>query len=152
MTSQAELRAIFDSYDTNGDGEITKQEMIQVFIQLNDGEEKLSDSEIINAVDQFFEDFDVNQDGKITWEELSQFQLPQNSSDLLSELRTVFDSYDVNGDGAISRDEMVQVLTDLNVMSVEQIEKAVEDFFQDFDVNSDGKVTWEELTQFDFPN
>jgi Ca2+-binding EF-hand superfamily protein len=73
---------MFELYDTNGDGKITKEEFESVR-------------------EKRFETLDVNKDGKVTFEEFVEVLKPRNPD----RLKKVFARMDKNGDGALSKEE-----------------------------------------------
>lgn len=78
--------AMFDRFDINGDGKITREEFDEA-----------------NA--QRFEQLDVNKDGSITFEELTAQSKGQNAQ----RMRALFDHADKNGDGRLDKDEFAAI-------------------------------------------
>ncbi|KAE9601798.1 hypothetical protein Lal_00040941 [Lupinus albus] len=150
-TSQAkkvekdELRKVFSTFDKNGDGFITKQELRKTLRNF------MTDSE----TDEIFVKFDSNGDGLIDFEE---FWLLTSESIMGDEkegvngneggeevnLKEAFDVFDKDKDGLISVEELALVLTCLGLREGKKIEECKE-MIKKVDMDGDGMVNFNEF-------
>ncbi|KDP43843.1 hypothetical protein JCGZ_20853 [Jatropha curcas] len=135
-----ELRRVFQMFDRNGDGRITRKE-------LSDSLENLGifipDSELTQMIDNI----DVNGDGCVDIEEFGVlYQSIMDERDEEEDMREAFNVFDRNGDGYITVDELRSVLASLGLKQG----KAVEDckrMIMRVDVDGDGMVNFMEFKQ-----
>ena len=110
-----ELKRVFQLFDRNGDGRITKKE-------LNDSLENLGifipDKELI----QMIEKIDINGDGCVDFDEFG--ELYQSIMDERDEedMKEAFNVFDQNGDGFITVDELRSVLASLGLKQGRTVE------------------------------
>ncbi|XP_050215191.1 calmodulin-like protein 3 [Mercurialis annua] len=112
-STNKELKRVFQMFDRNGDGRITKSE-------LNDSLENLGifipDKELCQMIDNI----DANGDGCVDIEEFSGLYRSvirdeQKNDEEDDEMREAFNVFDKNGDGFISGDELRSVLDSLGL-------------------------------------
>ncbi|CAN4100667.1 unnamed protein product [Withania somnifera] len=135
-----ELRRIFQIFDRNGDGRITKAE-------LNDSLEKMGifipDSELI----QMIEKIDVNNDGCVDIDEFgSLYQTIMNERVEEEDMLEAFNVFDQNGDGFICVDELKSVLASLGLKQGRTIEDCKQ-MIKKVDIDGDGMVNFAEFKQ-----
>lgn len=131
ITSSAQaqkLKTLFVQFDKNGDGKISRDELIDVF-----KEEGHSDKEI----DRIIKKIDSNNDGVIEYEEF--IRAFSNQETLLSEenLRAAFTHFDIDGSEKIDIEELKLVFsgTEVNIKKEMHL----------IDKNKDGKIDFEEF-------
>ena len=94
------LLKIFKTLDKDGDGQITKKELIQSYSQFYD------DSEAKEYVKLIFEKFDFNKTDAIDFTEFLYANFDYNRTLNKKQLRQMFQIMDKNGDGVISLEEL----------------------------------------------
>ncbi|KAL4375943.1 hypothetical protein GQ457_02G042580 [Hibiscus cannabinus] len=135
-----ELKKIFQMFDKNGDGAITKKE-------LNDSLENMGIFIPDTELTQMIERIDVNGDMCIDMDEFSElYQTIMDSKDEEEDMKEAFDVFDKNGDGYISVEELRSVLESLGLKQG----KAMEDcrrMIGRVDEDGDGRVNFREFKQ-----
>ncbi|KAK2143073.1 hypothetical protein LSH36_880g00038 [Paralvinella palmiformis] len=63
--SEKEIKAIFDAFDTDGSGEISRRELVNALLQLYKGDDQKAKAVAYNVLKET--DFDMN--GKVSWNE-----------------------------------------------------------------------------------
>lgn len=144
---EAEADAVFVVIDTNGDGSISKPEIMAHLT-------KAGYSEV--AVNTLFTKLDSNNDGEISKEELRAGFLKYSplrsapglggyNSEFVDEIHqdadALFAAIDSDGNGSISKDELREHLKTFSKYSF----KAISKIFKMLDVNKDGSIEKEEL-------
>ncbi|KAK8519556.1 hypothetical protein V6N13_133455 [Hibiscus sabdariffa] len=136
-----ELKRIFQMFDRNGDGAITKKE-------LNDSLESMGifipDSELTHMIERI----DANNDMCIDVDEFSELyrSIMENKDGEEEDMKEAFNVFDRNGDGYITEDELRSVL---DLLGLKQ-GKAMEDckrMIRKVDVDGDGRVNFMEFKQ-----
>jgi calcium-dependent protein kinase len=129
MTNEEEdeIRKLFISFDEDGDGKLSKQELLNGFAGLS---VKLN-------VDSVLDSCDVDGNGYIEYTEF--LTAANNWRAQLSEtrLKSVFDAFDEDGNGTISLEEFKSVVDDGDEMWEKIIRRA--------DKNGDGEIDFEEF-------
>uniref|UniRef100_A0A2N9EQ98 EF-hand domain-containing protein n=1 Tax=Fagus sylvatica TaxID=28930 RepID=A0A2N9EQ98_FAGSY len=105
--SMEEVKKIFNKFDKNGDGKISRDELKDVLHAL--GSKTTSDE-----VKRIMSEIDKDGNGFISLEEFAEFHLGGPSVDgsqgSTKELRDAFDLYDLDKNGLISANELHEVL------------------------------------------
>ncbi|CAL5353373.1 hypothetical protein ACSBR2_032358 [Camellia fascicularis] len=135
-----ELRRVFQMFDQNGDGKITKKE-------LSDSLENLGifigDKELV----QMIEKIDVNGDGYVDIDEFGAlYQTIIEERDEEEDMREAFNVFDQNGDGFITVDELRSVLQSLGLKQGRTLEDC-KMMIKKVDVDGDGMVNYKEFRQ-----
>ncbi|XP_039009038.1 calmodulin-like protein 3 [Hibiscus syriacus] len=113
---QNELRRVFQMFDRNKDGMITKE-------GLNDSLENLGLFISDKEVSQIIESIDVNGDGLVDIDEFSiLYQMITNEHDEEEDMMEAFNVFDQNRDGFITFDELKSVLSSLGLKQGKAIE------------------------------
>ncbi|KAK8663446.1 hypothetical protein V6N13_083265 [Hibiscus sabdariffa] len=135
-----ELKKIFQMFDKNGDGAITKKE-------LNDSLENMGIFIPDTELTQMIERIDVNGDMCIDIDEFSElYQTIMDSKDEEEDMKEAFAVFDKNGDGYITVEELRSVLESLGLKQG----KAMEDcrrMIRRVDEDGDGRVNFREFKQ-----
>lgn len=132
-----ELKNVFLAFDLDGDGRLTKDELIQGMSQIMTKGEAISDVEKIMTV------IDVDNNGFIEYEEFLRATL--NKEKLLSKenIKLAFDLFDQDGSGYISKEELKNVLG--RGQSKEVPDNVWSSIIKEIDSNSDGEISFDEF-------
>ncbi|XP_047157387.1 calmodulin-like protein 3 [Vigna umbellata] len=119
-----ELERVFSTFDKNGDGFVTKQELRESLRNIGI---LMTDKE----VDDIVVKYDSNGDGLIDFEEFIN-------------LKEAFDVFDKDNDGVISVEELALVLTSLGLKEGKKSEECRE-MIKKVDMDGDGMVNFKEF-------
>jgi tRNA (cmo5U34)-methyltransferase len=130
-----QLKEVFDSFDVDGNGSLSRDEVAQVLrsLQIN-----LSDADIKSIL----VDIDRDSNNTIEFEELLDWfanQVDLTSEDNLSE---IFKLIDLDNDGHLSTDELAELLEKLNV---DISNKDIQLFMQQADADKNGLIDFDEF-------
>ncbi|KAL9239654.1 hypothetical protein vseg_013957 [Gypsophila vaccaria] len=133
-----ELKRVFQMFDRNGDGKITKKE-------LNDSLQKLGifipDKELTQMIDKI----DENRDGFVDIDEFgSLYQTIMDEKDEEEDVREAFNVFDQNRDGFITVEELRSVLESLGLKQGRTIDDCRK-MISKVDVDGDGMVNYREF-------
>lgn len=137
-----ELRNVFLAFDLNGDGRLTKDELIQGMSQV------MTKGEAINDVERIMNIIDVDKNGFIEYEEFLRASL--NKEKLLSKenIKIAFDLFDQDGSGYISKLELKNVLGKGKMNEIS--DDVWTNIVMEIDNNSDGVISFEEFLEVMF--
>ena len=93
----AKINQMFDTLDSDKNGELTNEEMGRFFQAMNEAQAQATGGVDVNNL---FQNVDKNKDGKITPDEMTDERM--------------FKALDLNKDGAVPRDEAEQALKQIN--------------------------------------
>ena len=130
-----ELKAFFDSVDTNRDGFISPAELLDYF-----------NEEIRKEVNEIMGGADIDRDGKVNYEEFVKSVTGTSSSPssvMDEELKVFFNSIDTNQDGFISADELLGAFK--TYLGEDFPRVVVDQLMGEADKNKDGKLNYEEF-------
>lgn len=135
-----ELKRVFEMFDRNGDGRISKEELsdslenLGIFIQ---------EKELFNMIEKI----DVNGDGCVDIEEFGElYQSLMDERDEENDMKEAFNVFDQNGDGFITVDELRAVLSSMGLKQGRTIEDCRRMIVK-VDVDGDGRVNYKEFKQ-----
>lgn len=129
-----EVRKVFDKFDKNGDGKISRDELREILRAL--GSERTSSEEAKKVMAEL----DKDGDGFIDIAEFADFYCGSPGS--TKELKDAFDMYDLDKNGLISAKELHAVLKSLGEKcSLKDCSKMI----SKVDVDGDGNVNFEEF-------
>ncbi|CAK9152092.1 unnamed protein product, partial [Ilex paraguariensis] len=135
-----ELRRVFQIFDRNEDGRITKKE-------LNDSLENMGIFIPDKELTQMIERIDVNGDGCVDIDEFGVlYQSIMVERDEDEDMKEAFNVFDQNGDGLISVDELKSVLSSLGIKQGRSAEDCKR-MIVNVDVDGDGMVNYNEFKQ-----
>jgi len=130
-----EYRKIFQNFDTNSDGRLSREELIKGFSQT------MSEGEAREEVNRLIDHIDNDKNNYIEFEEfLSAFM---DKKKLLKEenLMETFMLFDNDGSGKITIDELKKIMTGNAIVN----NKVWDEILLDIDQNSDGEISYKEF-------
>ena len=130
-----DLLELFQQFDTNGDGVLTKEEILngyKTIMPFDDAEKE---------VERIMNEVDIDKSGTIDYNEFVLATI--NKQKLLNKekLEATFKMFDKDGSGSISSDEIKSVLG----KSVDM--KVLEDMIKEVDTNGDGEISMIEFKE-----
>ncbi|KAH1097471.1 hypothetical protein J1N35_014392 [Gossypium stocksii] len=135
-----EFKKVFQMFDKNRDGKISKEE-------LNDSLKKLGIFIPDDELTQMIKKIDVNGDNYVDIEEFRElYQSFMNDKDEEEDILEAFKVFDQNGDGYISVDELMSILVSLGLKQGKTIEDCKK-MIMKVDVDGDGRVNFLEFKQ-----
>ncbi|KAG5114839.1 hypothetical protein JHK82_038108 [Glycine max] len=135
-----ELKRVFQMFDRNGDGRITKKE-------LNDSLENLGIFISDKDLSQMIQRIDVNGDGCVDMDEFGElYQTIMDERDNEEDMREAFNVFDQNADGFITVDELRTVLSSLGLKQGRTVQDC-KAMISKVDVDGDGMVDYKEFKQ-----
>ncbi|KAM0940658.1 putative EF-hand domain-containing protein [Dioscorea sansibarensis] len=135
-----ELRRVFQMFDRNGDGRITKQELSHSLCRLGID---IPDPELAAMIDKI----DINGDGCVDVDEFGAlYQTIMDERDEEEDMREAFNVFDQNGDGFITVEELRSVLSSLGLKQGRTVEDCRR-MIKKVDVDGDGMVNFKEFKQ-----
>ncbi|KAF8081744.1 hypothetical protein N665_0869s0024 [Sinapis alba] len=138
-----EIKRVFQMFDKDGDGRITKKE-------LNDSLKNLGIIIPEKELWQMIDKIDVNGDGCVDIEEFGELYktiMVEDEDEMGEEdMKEAFNVFDRNGDGFITVDELKAVLSSLGLKQGKTLEECRKMIMQ-VDVDGDGRVDYMEFKQ-----
>ena len=129
----SELRRVFQMFDRNGDGRISKKE-------LSDSLENLGIFIPDMELTQMIEKIDVNGDGCVDIDEFGElYQSIMDERDEEEDMKEAFNVFDQNGDGFITVEELRTVLSSLGLKQGRTLEDCKK-MIMKVDVDGDGMM------------
>ncbi|KAL4446120.1 hypothetical protein ABPG74_021659 [Tetrahymena malaccensis] len=125
----------FESLDTNGDGMLSKEELIEGYAKLLGDTHKAK-----QTVENVFNDLDLDGSGKVEFSEFLVACLQKEKVLTKDRIEKAFKLIDTDGNGQITKKELEEMMGGLPLN-----EKVWESLLQDCDVNKDGQIS---LTEF----
>ncbi|KAE9616557.1 hypothetical protein Lal_00034204 [Lupinus albus] len=136
----SELKRVFQMFDRDGDGRISKKE-------LKDSMEKLGMLIPDKELTQMIEKIDVNGDGWVDMEEFGElYESIMEERDEEEDMREAFNVFDHNRDGFITVEELRTVLSSLGLKQGRTVEECKK-MIMKVDVDGDGMVNYKEFKQ-----
>ena len=132
-----EIRELFKRIDVNGDGKLSKEEMLEGFNQVNgiDNNEEY--------IEKIMKEVDTDGNGFIDYNEFLKACISEQVMYSRENMKKAFDMFDLDGSGKISSTELQQIF------SVGNLENAMwQDIVRQADKNSDGEIDFNEFYDF----
>jgi len=132
----SELMKTFQALDANGDGLLSREELIQGYKQI------MGEAQAISEVDALLAKLDTNNSGFIEYSEFVTGTM--NSHNVLSQykLENAFKIFDKDGSGQISLEEFKDIFATGNP---NLSDKEWMNMIKEFDENGDGQISLEEF-------
>lgn len=124
-----ELLDLFRQFDTNGDGVLSKQEVMEGY------KAYLGDLEAEKEAERIMQEVDLDKSGTIDYNEFILAALNRQKVLNKEKLEATFKMFDKDGNGKISADEIRSILGNTNEKS------ALDAIINEVDVNGDGEVS-----------
>jgi calcium-dependent protein kinase len=124
-----ELLDLFRQFDTNGDGVLSKQEVMEGY------KAYLGDVEAEKEAERIMQEVDLDKSGTIDYNEFILAALNRQKVLNKEKLEATFKMFDKDGNGKISADEIRSILGNTNEKS------ALDAIINEVDVNGDGEVS-----------
>lgn len=133
-----ELRNVFLAFDLNGDGRLTKDELIEGMSQV------MTKGEAKQNVEKIIENIDFDNNGYIEYEEFLRASI--NKEKLLSKenIKNAFELFDYDKSGYISKEKLRNVLGN---KSNHHDDTVWNEIIKEIDLNQDGKISYEEFSE-----
>jgi len=132
----ATLQKTFKALDTNNDGTLSKEELIEGYTKIY-GDLALATAE----ADRVMEEVDIDKSGAIDYTEFVTATLKKNSLLTTKKLEAAFRAFDKDGNGSISMSELKELLGASGNMS----EEVWQQIMKEVDANGDGEISFEEF-------
>lgn len=126
------VRKLFESFDTNGDGRLSFEEIKQGLLLLETGLQ-ISPEEIMKNCD-------LDKNGFVDYSEFLAGVASTNLEITKKKLKIAFDAMDTDGSGKLSKAEIKQALVGMTN------ERSVMELVREIDSNGDGEIDFEEFT------
>ena len=139
LTSHEELeklRETFQKLDKNGDGVLSKEEIVEGYKGI------MEDEEAIQEANRIFDAVDVNHSGSIDYTEFIAATMNKQSAISKDSLRVAFNIFDKDGNGKITLDEIQDVIGVQDGIDEESWQQIV----KEIDENGDGEISFEEFS------
>ncbi|KAI9900855.1 hypothetical protein N3K66_005117 [Trichothecium roseum] len=132
----AHFREAFNVFDSNGNGQITKEDLGRVMRSLG---QKPSDAELQDMLNEV----DLDQSGAVDFQEFLQMMSKKGSkTSMEQELQEAFKVFDADGTGTISREELKHVMKSIG----EQLsEEEIDEMLRIADKDGDGHIDYNEF-------
>ncbi|XP_057965486.1 calmodulin-like protein 30 [Malania oleifera] len=130
-----ELRKVFDKFDANRDGKISRKEYQDIL-------KALGKPSTAREVGKIFEVADLNGDGFVDFKEFVEVHRKGGGVQVV-DIQTAFQTFDLNNDGRISAEEVLEVLRKLGEScSLEDCRRMV----RAVDTDGNGMIEMDEFT------
>ena len=137
LVSKKEIRQLaetFKTIDKNGDGKLSKDELLEEFVK------NMSLDEAVNEVDRILETVDSDQNGFVDYYEFLSATIKKENLVSMKNLETAFKMFDTDGNGIITAQEIKEIIGD-DIDS----EGIWEDIVKKVDQNGDGCIDLKEF-------
>jgi calcium-dependent protein kinase len=126
-----ELLELFQNFDLNGDGVLTKEEILNGYKQI------LGDVEAELEAERIMKEVDLDKSGTIDYNEFVLASISQQKLINKEKLEATFKIFDKDGNGTISADEIKSVLCQGGNVDP----AAIDEIIKEVDINGDGEIS-----------
>ena len=133
---EKELKNTFAQFDKNGDGRLSKQELIDGYAKLVGEEQAEEDTENIMT------EVDINKDGFVDYSEFIIASMSKKKLLSKKNLNEAFAAFDTDGSGTITVDEIKSIL---GAVEGNQSDETWNKIISDVDTDKNGKIDLEEF-------
>jgi Ca2+-binding EF-hand superfamily protein len=131
------VRALFEKWDKDGNGKISRAEMKQVL-------KELTDDFTEEQIDALFDAADSDKDGALDYQEFLDFLWDPSAKKLspeeLEALRALFNRFDTDKDGSLEKPEFMNLMQNMLPTRAGEFDVA--------DVDSDGGIDFDEFVRY----
>jgi len=132
------LKKVFNSFDKNNDGQLSREELILGYTELL-GSKELAEVEVDTILDRV----DTNKNGMIDYTEFIAANINLNEAMSNQKLQAAFNLFDIDGNGQITMDEIKKVFA-----GNDQTDDLVwQEVIDEADVDGDHQISFEEFKQ-----
>ena len=142
LTDVKNSAKLFYMIDTDGDGKITEDELLQGLNEKSKNRISKTDLDVI------FKNVDLNNSGYIDYEEFVAASVNKNIFLRENILSMAFMFFDKDNSGEITFDEIEKMFKEVINDGKTDVHQALKKIMDDIDINIDGKITVEEFTSF----
>ncbi|KAL4441167.1 hypothetical protein ABPG74_002117 [Tetrahymena malaccensis] len=136
-----ELENLFKRLDTNQDGRLSKEEIMNGYNQI--WHNNYMTEEQINLI---FDQVDSDKSDSIDYSEFITATLERKIFNEKEYLQKAFNLFDQDGDGHITKDEISRIIGNAEDDSqTSEIEQQIQQIIDQIDINQDGKIQFEEF-------
>ena len=132
----SEIKDVFMLFDQNGDGRLSKDELLTGITKIT------TERKIINDFDILIDTMDTDKNGFIEFEEFVRASIDKEKLLTEKNLKLAFDRFDKDKSGGISSNELKCILGSSNLQTKDIVWKSI---IQEIDENGDGQISFEEF-------
>ena len=125
-----DLREVFRNMDKNGDGKLSKDELMEEYLKI------MGESEAKEEVDRIMKEVDSDNNGFIDYSEFLKGSLDSSKVLSIQNLKLAFQMFDQDGNGTISASELKKVIAGKGLAD----NKIWNDIIMEVDMNGDGEI------------
>jgi calcium-dependent protein kinase len=125
-----DLREVFRNMDKNGDGKLSKDELMEEYLKI------MGESEAKEEVDRIMKEVDSDNNGFIDYSEFLKGSLDSSKVLSIQNLKLAFQMFDQDGSGTISASELKKVIAGKGLAD----NKIWNDIIMEVDMNGDGEI------------